>query len=67
MGTKIKFNCEGCGIEVSTEFPGNLSLDTPEITPKQPCPKCGGKLSAPGGRYETDENGLLQRVGDCSK
>lgn len=66
MGTTIKFSCEGCGLEASTEIPGQLSLDSPTITHKQPCPTCGGKLSAPGGKYETDENGVLQRVGDCT-
>ncbi|WP_143522385.1 hypothetical protein [Pseudomonas sp. 2822-17] len=66
MATTIKFNCEKCGIEASTEVPGKLTLDAPEITHEQPCPKCGGKLSAPGGKYETDENNVLQRVGDCS-
>lgn len=64
MGSKVTVTCEGCGITGTIEFPASMTLNTGAITCEQPCPKCGGKFSAPGGKYETDENGVLQRVGD---
>lgn len=64
MVAKLKLTCDGCGIEATSTYPGNLTLNTGAINHGTPCPKCGGQLSAPGGKYKVDENGVLQRIGD---
>lgn len=62
---KVAVACEACGLTGSIDFGNtNMTLNTGKISVQQKCPKCGGEFSAPGGRYETDENGNLVRVGD---
>ena len=64
--SKVTVSCNKCGLT------GTIELDMPinelnvggEINHNQPCPKCGGKFSAPGGRYKRDDAGLLVRIGD---
>jgi hypothetical protein len=66
MPTDIDITCEKCGEQgVITIDPDVNELSASDkIEIEDPCPQCGGKLSAPGGRYKRDNEGKLVRVGD---
>ncbi len=67
MSSKISVSCEACGATHSVSLGMTIkSLSVGgEINVEDPCLKCGGHLSAPGGRYEYDEaSGELVRTGD---
>lgn len=69
---RIQITCEKCGAEGTMEMP----FDIPEGMPfelhagggvhtDQPCPKCGGKISAPSGHYKMNKKRQMVRVGDA--
>lgn len=66
MTTKIRLVCATCNsvgtITLDKEYArvdigGSIDVDLP-------CPGCGERVSAPGGRYERDDGGYLVRTGD---
>lgn len=66
MSTTIQIKCDTCGATGTIDLDVNISTlnVAGEINVNQPCPVCGGKLCAPGGKYEKGENDILVRVGD---
>lgn len=65
--TKLPVTCANCGLTGTLDMAMNLgSMDSASITIKNPCPSCQGELTAPGGKYERDSEGLLVRVGDAT-
>lgn len=70
MKSIINMTCSNpnCDVEGTVELAMNVNrLSSEKIRHKQPCPKCGGELSAPSGTYERNEEGILIRVGDYTK
>ncbi|MBF0480793.1 MAG: hypothetical protein HQK81_03385 [Desulfovibrionaceae bacterium] len=66
MPTDIEIACEKClekGV-ITIEPDVNELSASGKIEIEDPCPLCGGKLSAPSGRYKKDSSGKLVRTGD---
>lgn len=66
MGAKLDIECEKCGMTGNVELPfegGELNVGG-KINITNPCPQCGGQLSAPGGKYKSGDDGFMRRVGD---
>lgn len=67
MGTKLEVACSDCPTTGVIELPfesATFNVGGSINITNQPCPECGGKMSAGSGKYETDEGGMLRRVGD---
>ncbi len=66
MSTKLPFICESCGAEGTIEMEEDVTyIEATKIIFENPlCTFCNGNLTAPGGVYERNNNGLLERVGD---
>lgn len=66
MGSKLNIKCEKCGFTGNVELPmtGGTINAKEGISISNPCPNCGGQLSAPGGKYESGDDGFMHRVGD---
>ena len=66
-GQPVRVNglCESCGVECHStlSLAPKLTLNTNAINFSQPCPECGGKVSASSGTYEV-RDGVLVRIGD---
>jgi hypothetical protein len=69
MPTEIEITCQKCGekgsITIEPDINEMSASDDLEIA--DPCPLCGGKLSAPKGRYERDATGKLVLVDQAAK
>lgn len=74
--SRVRMRCpDGHEVIAEMDFGGSLLIFTVAssltvngiITHKKPCPTCGKPLSAPGGTYTPDENGLMLRVEDVQK
>jgi len=65
MSKIFLFTCESCQAEGSLPVPANVAEMSAgeEVTTNQPCPLCGGVMSAPGGTYK-NVDGVMTRVGD---
>ena len=70
MASKIEISCENEACDLTGNIELNININVLDVGGKisvsQPCPKCGGKLGAAGGRYERDPSGILKRIGDYS-
>ncbi|MCW1984992.1 UNVERIFIED_ORG: putative RNA-binding Zn-ribbon protein involved in translation (DUF1610 family) [Sphingomonas sp. R1F5B] len=67
MTCKIKVTCESCGVTGTLDLGMNVkTLNVGGVIKvENPCPNCGNAaMSAPGGKYELDDNGNLNRTGD---
>jgi hypothetical protein len=69
MPTDIDICCEQCGEQgtITIEPHMNELSASDKIEIADPCPQCGGKLSAPSGRYKRNDAGKLVRVGDFAE
>ncbi len=70
MPTIIPVACEQCdtGYDLTLDLnTGSISIGE-KVNADDACHRCGGKLTAPSGRYIREQDtGRLIRVGDCDE
>lgn len=63
MSTTLQMTCEnGHAATFVLDKVNITSMSSVEISGDDPCPVCGGRLTAAGGRFERNADGLLDRV-----
>ncbi|MBR0963160.1 hypothetical protein JQ554_03500 [Bradyrhizobium diazoefficiens] len=60
---KLPVACENGHTGISIEIPAITASFTGPVQVQNPCPLCGGKLSASAGHYVRNEQGVFERIG----